>query len=205
MFGDPITNDKGWEALLLGNALNIHPKNGLYKHQSKYGNGTKIIRIDSFYDGYVEDIETLKRVELTRSEVDQYLVKKDDILINRVNSMEYLGKIGIVPDIAEDIVYESNMMRFRLNEEHIIPIFLMNLWRTNFIKEQIARRAKHAVNQSSINQPDVLSFTVLSPPIQLQNQFATIVTKIEEQKALVKQSIQETQTLFDSLMSQYFD
>ncbi|TBL68363.1 restriction endonuclease subunit S [Paenibacillus thalictri] len=42
------------------------------------------------------------------------------------------------------------------------------------------------------------------PPLKLQNQFATIVTKIEEQKALVKQAIDETQYLFDSLMSEYF-
>lgn len=43
------------------------------------------------------------------------------------------------------------------------------------------------------------------PPLSLQNQFTSIVTKFEEQKSLVKQSIEETQTLFDSLMSQYFD
>lgn len=43
------------------------------------------------------------------------------------------------------------------------------------------------------------------PPIELQTKFAAIVEKIEQQKALVQQSIEEIQTLFDSLMSQYFD
>lgn len=46
---------------------------------------------------------------------------------------------------------------------------------------------------------------VAVPPLDLQNQFAEIVAKIEEQKALVKKAIEETQTLFDSLMSKYFD
>jgi len=45
----------------------------------------------------------------------------------------------------------------------------------------------------------------ISPPITLQNRFAQIVTKIEEQKALVKKAIDETQVLFDSLMSEYFE
>ena len=43
------------------------------------------------------------------------------------------------------------------------------------------------------------------PPLDLQNKFATIVTKIEEQKALVKQAIAESEHLFNSLMSEYFD
>ncbi|MFS0726351.1 restriction endonuclease subunit S [Paenibacillus sp. 1P07SE] len=205
MFGDPVTNEKGWAELSIGDVLDLQPKNGLYKPQSKYGSGTKIIRIDSFYDGYVENIRGLKKVELSLTEIEQYAVRMDDILINRVNSIEYLGKIGVVPEISEDIVYESNMMRFRLNQALITPIYLMYLWRTDFVKTQVLTRAKHAVNQSSINQQDVLSFVLLSPPISLQNQFANIVIKVEEQKTLVKKAIDETQYLFDSLMSEYFD
>ncbi|WP_052421662.1 restriction endonuclease subunit S [Paenibacillus sp. FSL P4-0081] len=205
MFGEPFRNDFKWDRVVLKDYLKLFPQNGLYKHQSKYGSGTKIVRIDSFYDGYVENISSLKRLSLEPEEIEQYALNKDDILINRVNSIEYLGKVGIVPDITEDIVYESNMMRFRLNQEYLIPIFLMYLWRTQFIKAQIRGRAKNAVNQSSVNQQDVLSFTVVKPPLSLQNQFANIVTKIEEQKAIVKQAIDETQHLFDSLMSEYFE
>jgi type I restriction enzyme, S subunit len=205
MFGEPFRNDNEWDRVVLGNCLEVYPQNGLYKHHSKYGSGTKIVRIDSFYDGYVENITSLKRLNLEPEEIKQYALNKDDILINRVNSIEYLGKVGIVPDISEDIVYESNMMKFRLNQEYLIPVFLMYLWRTQFIKAQIRGRAKNAVNQSSVNQQDVLSFTVMKPPLSLQNQFANIVTKIEEQKAIVKQAIDETQHLFDSLMSEYFE
>ena len=43
------------------------------------------------------------------------------------------------------------------------------------------------------------------PPLSLQNQFAAIVTKIEEQKALVQKAIDESQYLFDSLMNEYFN
>lgn len=204
MFGDPVRNEKGWEKKPLGDCLNTHPQNGLYKHQSKYGNGTKIIRIDSFYDGYVEYIENLKRVDLTSSEIEQYAVKKDDILINRVNSMEYLGKVGVVPDISEDIVYESNMMRFCLNHELLTPIFLMFLWRTEFIKAQIKRRSKNAVNQSSINQQDVLLFSVLIPEKTLQNQFAAIVNKVEALKAKYTQSLSELENLYGSLSQRAF-
>jgi len=48
-------------------------------------------------------------------------------------------------------------------------------------------------------------FRVGLPPISLQQRYASIVTQIESQKALVKKAIDETQLLFDSLMSKYFD
>jgi len=48
-------------------------------------------------------------------------------------------------------------------------------------------------------------FRVGLPPISLQQRYASIVTQIESQKALIKKAINETQLLFDSLMSKYFD
>jgi len=51
----------------------------------------------------------------------------------------------------------------------------------------------------------IKSFEIPLPPLQLQTQFGNIVTKIEQQKALVKKAIDETQYLFDSLMSEYFE
>ena len=59
--------------------------------------------------------------------------------------------------------------------------------------------------QPNLNTTIVKNFEIPIPPIQLQNQFAEIVTKIEEQKALVQKAIDETQYLFDSLMNEYFD
>lgn len=56
-----------------------------------------------------------------------------------------------------------------------------------------------------IRSKELLQLAICIPPIQLQKDFSKIVTKIEEQKALVKQSIAESEHLFNSLMSEYFD
>ncbi|HPX25946.1 MAG TPA: restriction endonuclease subunit S, partial [Treponemataceae bacterium] len=106
MFGDPVRNEKGWEKKPLENYMKEFPNNGLYKPQSDYGSGTKIVRIDSFYDGYVQNIDLLKLVKVTDDEYERFNVKTNDILINRVNSIEYLGKLGVMPQIKERIVYE---------------------------------------------------------------------------------------------------
>ena len=112
LFGDPATNPKGWPRFTLGDLIVAGPQNGLYKPSADYGSGTPILRIDAFYDGAVTKLGTLKRVRLSDKERDLYLLRRDDIVVNRVNSMEYLGKSALIPKLDEPTVFESNMMRF---------------------------------------------------------------------------------------------
>nr|WP_228006641.1 restriction endonuclease subunit S [Brevibacillus borstelensis] len=86
----------------------------------------------------------------------------------------------------------------------IKPLYLCAF--TNFPhgKNQIKMKTGGAAQQH-INVGAYKAMTIPLPPLELQTQFADIVTKIEEQKALVKKAIDETQYLFDSLMSQYFE
>ena len=204
MFGDPARNEKGWPIKPLASYMSEQPNNGLYKPQSSYGSGTKIIRIDSFYDGIVQNIEGLKRVEITDAELLKFEIRPFDILVNRVNSIEYLGKIGVVPAISEPMVYESNMMRFRLNHEAMLPVYLMHFWRSPYLKSQINSKAKKAVNQASVNQKDVTGLLVPQPSIELQRQFFTIVEKAEGIKSRYQQSLTDLEALYCSLSQKAF-
>ena len=207
MFGEPETNPMQWNVAPLKQLMTVEPQNGLYKPQSDYvqdGSGTPILRIDAFYDGRVTDFSLLKRLICSDTEKQRYLLCENDIVINRVNSIEYLGKCAHITGMAEDTVFESNMMRFHLDEKVINAEFATHLLCSKYIYNQILRRAKKAVNQASINQGDVQSFVMLVPPLELQNQFAAFVAQIDKSKAVVQKALDEAQTLFDSLMQQYF-
>ena len=207
MFGEPETNPMQWNVALLKQLMAVEPQNGLYKPQSDYvqdGSGTPILRIDAFYDGRVTDFSLLKRLICSDTEKQRYLLCENDIVINRVNSIEYLGKCAHITGMAEDTVFESNMMRFHLDEKVINTEFATHLLCSKYIYNQILRRAKKAVNQASINQGDVQSLVMLVPPLELQNQFAAFVAQIDKSKAVVRKALDEAQTLFDSLMQQYF-
>lgn len=205
MFGDPVKNLKGWKLDTLTEYFEIEPQNGIYKHSSDYGSGTRILRIDSFYDGKVYDIHELKRVNVSDAEKEKYSLKQNNIVINRVNSREYLGKCGLIPYLEEPVIFESNMMRFSVDESKLNPIYLTKLLITSFIKNQILKYAKDAVNQSSINQQDVKKIQIIVPPISLQQQFAELVEKTEALKEKQKQSEQELENLFNSLMQKAFN
>ncbi|MHC5676526.1 restriction endonuclease subunit S [Nostoc sp.] len=204
MFGDPATNPKGWIVDRLEKLIINSLQNGLYKHSSDYGSGTPILRIDAFYDGKVTKLSTLKRVRVSQDEQALYKLNEGDIVINRVNSMEYLGKSALIPPMTEPIVFESNMMRFSVNLEIIDSCYLVEFLQSKFIKGQILSSSKNAVNQSSINQQDVKGFLINIPPLPLQKEFAQRVEAVEKLKAAHCASLSELDALFASLQHRAF-
>ena len=187
MFGDPFINPKGWKKIKIQNAVTFEPQNGLYKPQSDYvsdGSGVPILRIDAFYQGVVSNLDKLKRLICNSHDRKKYLLMENDIVINRVNSIEYLGKCAHISGMKEETVFESNMMRMHFDEMRFDPIYVIQLLCSKFIYDQIIRHAKKAVNQASINQKDVLDFDIYQPPIALQRQFADLVQQADKSKVV---------------------
>lgn len=203
-FGDPATNPKGWPRAILSDLIAKGPQNGLYRPSSDYGSGTPILRIDAFYDGKVTKLDSLKRVRISDAEKDLYKLFAGEIVVNRVNSMEYLGKSALIPDLPEPIVFESNMMRLEVDRNSVEPKYLMQFLQTRFIKKQILTAAKHAVNQSSINQHDVKNFQINVPPLPLQREFAQRFGVIERLKATHRIALVTLDALFAALQNRAF-
>jgi type I restriction enzyme S subunit len=204
MFGDPAINPKEWPVLALSALIVDGPQNGLYKHASQYGEGTPILRIDNFYDGQILPFSELKRVQVTPSELKKFTLQKHDIVINRVNSPEYLGKSMIVPSLSEETIFESNMMRFSVNVDALLPEYLIQLLQTGYTKSHFLSKAKHAINQSSINQQDVKSLLVILPSLPLQAQY---VDRVEEIRSIQSQQFTATQkaeSAFNALLAKFF-
>lgn len=205
LFGDPVKNEKGWEVVSLNELIQNGPQNGLYKNEKDYGSGVPILRIDSFYDGVVHNIDNLKRVNATEKELKMFQIYEGNIVINRVNSRSHLGKCALIPKLKEPTLFESNMMRFEVDQDKINSIFLVRVLIQPFMKNQILSRAKDSINQSSINQQDVKSFTLPLPPISLQNRFADQIQNIEQQKEKVKAQLLASEHLFQALLKQAFN
>lgn len=131
------------------------PQNGLYKSKSFYGEGNPILRIDGFYDGEVVPNYEYKKVRLEAEEIKKYALHIGDIVVNRVNSMSYLGKCALIRNLEEPTIFESNVMRFRLDKQQIDLEYAMYYLSTSFGRHELIKNAKQAVNQASINQTDV--------------------------------------------------
>ena len=204
LFGDPVTNPKGWTIRKLGELINSGPTHGLYKPSSSYGSGTRILRIDGFYDGVLTSQESLKRVEVSKDELSRFSLPERSIIINRVNSPDYLGKCAFINELDEPTVFESNMMCFTVDEELINPVFLTQQLQMPNIKQQIKNCAKDAVNQSSINQQDVKSFDILLPDVEEQNNFESICNELIQKRKKIANGLSLTDYLFNSLAQKTF-
>lgn len=207
MFGDSVANTKNFPSTTLETVMTVFPQNGLYKPQTDYvqdDTGIPILRIDAFYNGKVTNWNMLKRLICSETEIDRYLLKENDIVINRVNSIEYLGKCAHIVGLKEKTVFESNMMRFHMDEKKVNAVYVTEVLCTEDIYRQILRRAKKSVNQASINQEDVKSLEILVPPLSLQNQFAALVERVEQQKQTVQQSLEKLELMKKALMQEYF-
>ena len=204
MFGDPATNPKGWPTKDLGDLIIDGPQNGLYKPASDYGTGTPILRIDAFYDGKVTKRDSLKRVRISGEELTRYGLCSGDIVINRVNSREYLGKSALIPRLEEPTIFESNMMRFRVDEQYVHAGFVVQFLQSRFVKAQILKAAKDAVNQSSINQTDVRRLRIYIPPLELQHEFWERVATKERLMTIYENSLSTLDKFFASLQQRAF-
>lgn len=142
IFGDPATNPKGWRALTLGDALLSGPQNGLYRPASDYGEGTRILRIDSFDDGSISDQRSLKRLRIDAASIEKFGLRAGDIVVNRVNSPPQLGKSILVPELEEPTVFESNMMRMRVNPELLIPAVVGTLLQLAPVRQALRARSE---------------------------------------------------------------
>ena len=168
----------GWAWIGLAQLFSTSPQNGVYKPASEYGSGTQIIRIDDFYDGQLIRRTGFKKLRLSNEEIEKYKVRNLDLIINRVNSIEFLGKCALVDSLTEDTVFESNIMKCCVIEDVISKSYVAAYLASHEGRNRLCENAKHAVNQASINQTDVGNTLV---PI----------TSIEEQLLIVKKTEQK--------------
>lgn len=172
---------KDWTSSEFGSLLIGTPQNGLYKPMSEYGDtGVPIVRIDSFYDGVLRGLETLRRLRLGSAELTTYGLVTGDILVNRVNSIDYVGKSAVVPKLHEPVVFESNIMRCRVNRDLLLFEFAIRWLCGSEATAHFRSRAKSAVAQASINQQDVRCLPVPLPRMDEQQRICRRASAIEQ-------------------------
>ncbi|RNL19838.1 restriction endonuclease subunit S [Slackia faecicanis] len=183
MFGNSRLGYK-YEIQKLGALLSVDSQNGLYKPQKFYVDkgGVPIVRVDAFQTGHIDDYGSLKRLECSESEIEVYGLRENDIVINRVNgSIERVGKIAWIHGLAEPTVFESNLMRFHVDEDKLDLSYITAFLNSDDIRQQIKSRARIA-NQCSINQGNVADFDIPLPPLALQQEFADFVAQVDKSR-----------------------
>ena len=200
LFGDPINNPKGWEVVTIGDIV-TEVKYGTSKPAVEGGKYPYLRMNNLTSDGHL-DLNDLKYIDISEDEIEKCVVRKGDVLFNRTNSIELVGKTAVF-DLPDDMVIAGYIIRVRLNER-MLPEVLSQYMNLAALKDILRSMAKGAVNQANINAQELQSIKVYIPDMWLQKKFIEMKEQVDKSKVAVQKALDESQKLFDSLMQQYF-
>lgn len=200
-FGDPITNEKGWKVEILENLVSADCSisYGIVQPGNEVENGIPVVRPIDLVNQPVTK-KGLKRIDNNISDDYKRTILKGGELLFCVR-----GTTGVM-SFASDDLKGCNVTRgitpLSFNES-INKYYAYHYLKTDSLQSLIAENTR-GIALKQINMKDVRCLPILLPPLSLQQEFAEKVEAIERQKALVQQSIEQTQTLFDYTMDKYF-
>ncbi len=148
------------------------------------------------------DLRDTKRIDIPDSELDKCTVRRGDVLFNRTNSKELVGKTCVY-NRDELMVLAGFVIRVRINER-IRPEILSTFLNMDFSKRMLIGMCKTAIGQANINAKELQNIDLYIPPIELQDQFVTLKSKIDQQKQTVQQSLEKLELMKKALMQEYF-
>ena len=178
MFGDPVLNEKGWKIVTVGDIV-TEVRYGTSKPAVEGGKYPYLRMNNLTADGHL-DLKDLKYIDISEDEIEKCVVRKGDVLFNRTNSIELVGKTAVF-DLTEEMVIAGYIIRVRLNKE-MLPVVFSQYMNLEPLKVILRGMAKGAVNQANINAQELQSIKVYIPDMKLQNQFADFVQQIDKSK-----------------------
>ena len=182
MFGEPVLNPKNWETTTIGDIV-TEVKYGTSRPAVENGKYPYLRMNNLTYDGQL-DLTELKRIDIPDNEIEKCIVRKGDVLFNRTNSVELVGKTCVFNE-SEDMVIAGYIIRVRL-KPIMLPIVLSYFMNTDALKRKLRDMAKGAVNQANINAQELKAIRIYLPPIEIQTQFANFVAQIDKSKYLAE-------------------
>ena len=203
MFGNPVTNEKGWKQRQLGEITTkigsgATPKGGKEAYQEE---GITLIRSMNVHNGLFEYKELAHISEEQAEKLDNVTIEENDVLLNITGA-----------SVARSCVVPSKILPARVNQhvciircnQCIVPEFLNKLLIDDNYQRLLWSIAEAGATREAITKQQVESLQIIMPPIELQEQFADFVHQVDKSKVAVQKALDESQILFDSLMQKYF-
>ncbi len=201
MFGDPSHNVHKFRISKIRNLVD-EVKYGTSKPSEETGE-LPYLRMNNITTTGYWDFTSLKYININESEEEKYVVRKGDVIFNRTNSKELVGKTAVYDDDRK-MVIAGYLIRIRTNKT-ANPWYIWGYLNSNHGKQTLFGMCKSIVGMANINAQELQEIQILVPPIELQNSFAEIVYKTEAIKKHYIESLAELEKLFAALSQKAFN
>ena len=206
MFGDPKTNDKGFTKAPMGEYMTLltdFSSNGSYKTLDSgvtmydEPNYAWMVRTTDLESG---DMSSIKYIDEKAYELlSKSKIYGGEIIMNKIGSA---GKVYLMPEIDMPASLGRNAFMFRY-DDRINVRFLFEQLVSEYGQTEIQQYVRGAVTKT-ITKDDARSVLVIVPEKELQDEYVEFVKQVDKSKVAVQKALNDTQTLFDSLMQEYF-
>ena len=202
MFGNPEINSMKWNEQPLSEKLDVLGGYAFKSEQFDEEQGIPVLRIGNVNAGYFKSVNMVYWKE--DESLERYAIYPGDLV------MSLTGTVG-KDDYGNVCILGSDYEKYYLNQRNakleikngLDKVYLSQLLKFEGIKKKLTGISR-GVRQANIANKDILNLVVPIPPTELQNQFAEFVKQVDKSKIAVQKALDEAQTLFDSLMQEYF-
>lgn len=205
MFGNPSNNSLGFPYEPLSNCL-LSIENGksfVCSNDMRQEENPAILKLSAVTYGVYQQDEN-KAILDSSMFVKSAEVHKGDLLFTRKNTPELVGMCAYVNDTAPNLMMPDLIFRLNTNEK-INKIFLWKLINHEFFRGKIQNIATgSAKSMSNISKERLEKLAIILPPLHLQNDFAALVERVDQQKQTVQQSLEKLELMKKALMQEYF-
>lgn len=168
--------NQGWVEVNLGKVI-INTQYGLSLNAVDSGK-YPILRMMNLEDGRCVEND-IKYVELSDQEFENYKLVEGDVLFNRTNSYELVGRTGIYT-LKGKHVFASYLVRIKVEKSILDPHYLTLFLNSDQGHRQVLSFATRGVSQANVNATNLLMLKLPLPPIEKQQQILVQINKIEE-------------------------
>jgi type I restriction enzyme S subunit len=205
LFGDPVTNPKGWPSTtLLGDVAET--VSGITKGRKL--NGEKVREVPYLAVANVQDralyLDAIKSIEATEKEIARHKLQPNDLVLTEGGDPDKLGRGTLWNGELPECIHQNHIFRVRFKTDQIAPLFANWLISGPRGKRYFLKSAKQTTGIASINMKQLRGFPLLIPPLKLQHEFVGRVTAVEALKEVQQASLAELDALFATLQHRAF-
>ena len=165
-----------WEVARLGDVLDSTTY-GTNSPLSAEG-AIPVLRMNNIQNGQI-DLSYVRRADLNEKETRELSLIPGDILFNRTNSLDLVGKVGVVRSLSQPMSFASYLVRLRVNEERANPLWLSALMWSDACQSRIRKFATPGVSQANINPTSLKTLAIPLPLLAEQQAIAETLDGVD--------------------------
>ncbi|MFZ6015260.1 MAG: restriction endonuclease subunit S [Patescibacteria group bacterium] len=150
---------------------------GISIDMNEEGQGYRIYRMNEISDMFC-DLDIDKYANIEEKEMKKFVLKNNDVLFNRTNSQVFVGRTGIFKKFSnEPLIFASYLVRFRPNEEKVLPEYLTAFLNTKYGIQDVKRRARISINQSNVSSSELQKVEIPLLSISFQSKLKPLFNR----------------------------